>query len=97
MGSSPIVPETNQSHGFVDDLSVHFHILRHKKKKNFTNSLSRGFMYYIIKIKKLAYAILFKTGLQYDICFLLFQSYIMPLIAVYVLFKIKKLNSLNQN
>ena len=54
-------------------------------------------MYYIIKIKKLAYAILFKTGLQYDICFLLFQSYIMSLSAVYVLFKIKKLNSLNQN
>ena len=39
MGSSPTVPETNQSRGFVDGLRVHFPILRHKKKDGSNISL----------------------------------------------------------
>ena len=39
MGSSPTVPETNRSDGFVDGLRVHFPILRHQKKKRSEKNL----------------------------------------------------------
>ena len=50
MGSSPTVPETNRSDGFVDGLRVHFPILRHQKKKRSEKNLKN---FEFVKFKNL--------------------------------------------